>query len=148
MGRIAAIWIKRMKRGPMDPVERATLHAGVGLEGNADQGGKRQVTLIDRARWRDAERELGVEVAHTARRANILTEGLDYRESRGRVVALGSVRVRIFGETRPCERMNEAHPRLQEALRPDWRAGAYGEVLDDGEIAVGDGAEWGESEPA
>jgi MOSC domain-containing protein YiiM len=148
MGRIAAIWIKRMKRGPMDRVERATLFAGVGIEGNADQGGRRQVTLIDRARWQDAERELGVAVAHTARRANILTEGIDYRESRGKVVALGNVRVRIFGETRPCERMNEAHPRLQEALRPDWRAGAYGEVLDDGEIAVGDGAEWGESEPA
>ncbi|MCB1009907.1 MAG: MOSC domain-containing protein [Acidobacteria bacterium] len=145
MGRIAAIWIKRMKRGPMDPVERATLHAGVGLEGNADQGGRRQVTLIDRARWQDAERELGVDVEPTARRANVLTEGVDYRESRGKVVSLGGVRIRIFGETRPCERMNEAHPRLQEALRPEWRAGAYGEVLDDGEIAVGDAASWEES---
>ncbi len=146
MGRIEAIWIKRMKRGPMDPVERASACAGVGLEGNADQGGRRQVTLIDAARWRDAEAEIGAEVPHAARRANVLTEGVDYRESRDRVVALGGVRVRIFGETRPCHRMNEGHPRLQAALTPDWRAGAYGEVLDDGEIAVGAAADWVEAE--
>ena len=34
--------------------------------------------------------------------------------------------------------MEESHPGLQEALRPDWRGGAYGEVLDDGVIQVGD----------
>ena len=28
------------------------------------------------------------------------------------------------------------------ALRPDWRGGAFGEVLDDGEITVGDRLEW------
>ncbi len=31
---------------------------------------------------------------------------------------------------------------MREALMPDWRAGAYGEVLDDGEIAVGDAVRW------
>ncbi len=147
MGRIVAIWLKRMRRGPMDPVARATLLAGVGLAGNADQGGKRQVTLIDLGRWREAERSLGAEVQPAARRANLLTEGIDYLESRGRVISLGEVRVRILGETRPCERMDEAHPGLREALRPEWRAGAYGEVLDDGEIAVGDAAGWAEREP-
>lgn len=146
MGKISAIWIKRAKRGPMDPVARAQAFAGVGLEGNADQGGRRQVTLIDAARWRDAEAEIGARVPHAARRANVLTEGVDYRESRGRVVALGGVRVRIFGETRPCERMNDGHPKLQAALTLDWRGGAYGEVLDDGEIAVGATAEWLETE--
>lgn len=148
MGHIAAIWIKRAKLGPMDPVERARVYAGAGLEGNADQGGRRQVTLIDVARWRDAEAAVGEPVAFTARRANVLTEGIDYLESRGRILELGSVRIRIHGNTRPCERMNEAHPRLQEALIPDWRAGAYGELLDDGEIAVGDAVAWEESGPA
>lgn len=148
MGRIAAIWIKRAKLGPMDPVERARVCAGVGLEGNADQGGRRQVTLIDLARWRDAEAAVGAPVAFTARRANVLTEGIDYLESRGRMLTLGGVRIRIHGNTRPCERMNEAHPRLQEALLPDWRAGAYGELLDDGEIAVGDAAAWNDDSSA
>lgn len=142
MGRVAEIWIKRVRRGPMDPVERVRARAGSGLEGNADQGGRRQVTLLDVARWGDAEAELGARVRFDARRANVLTEGIDYLESQGRVLTLGDVRVRIGGNTRPCERMDEAFPGLRKALEPDWRAGAYGELLDDGEIRVGDPVEW------
>ena len=50
-GTLEAIWIKRMKRGPMDSVEMATLEKGVGLMGNANQGGRRQVTIIEREVW-------------------------------------------------------------------------------------------------
>jgi len=142
MGTLRAIWIKRAHRGPMDPVERAEAVAGSGLASNADQGGKRQVTLLDAARWSDAERELGAEVDPRARRANLFTDGIDYLESRGRVLRLGPIRVRILGETRPCDRMDEAHAGLRRALVPEWRAGAYGEVLDDGPLAVGDAVAW------
>jgi MOSC domain-containing protein YiiM len=142
MGTLRAIWIKRAHRGPMDPVETAEAVAGAGLVSNADQGGKRQVTLLDAARWSDAESELGAQVDPRARRANLFTEGIDYLESRGRVLRLGPVRVRILGETRPCDRMDEAHAGLRRALQPEWRAGAYGEVLDDGALAVGDAVSW------
>ena len=53
MGQLEAIWLKRMKSGPMDPVEQATLKAHRGLVGNANQGGKRQVTLIEQEMWQD-----------------------------------------------------------------------------------------------
>ena len=46
-GRLEAIWIKRAKRGVMDPVSRATLVADRGITGNANQGGRRQVTIIE-----------------------------------------------------------------------------------------------------
>ncbi len=50
-----------MKRGPMDFVEQATLESGTGLVGNTNQGGRRQVTILEREVWA----ELMAEVAGT-----------------------------------------------------------------------------------
>ena len=124
----------------MDSVDRAVLEAGKGIAGNADRGGRRQVTIVDRRGWDDAIADLGVQVDPIARRGNLLISGVDLENSRGKVLRIGAVRLRIRGETRPCERMDEAQPGLRTALSPPWRAGAFAEILDDGEIAVGDAA--------
>ncbi len=58
------------------------------------------------------------------------------------MLRVGASRVQIYGETRPCHLMDEAHPGLQRALDPDWRGGVYGQVLADAEIAVGDAVGW------
>ena len=153
---LAAIWIKRAKRGPMDPRASATLVAGQGLAGNANQGGRRQVTLIEAERWAEALAELEppreshgsvAAVPPAARRANLMLTGLPLAASRGRILAIGPCRLRILGETTPCERMDEACPGLQAALRPHWRGGAFAEVLVGGEIAVGDHPRWLEDPP-
>ena len=137
-GRLEAIWIKRMKRGPMDPVDSATLVAGRGIRGNANQRGKRQVTIIERERWEALMRELDANRPPSARRANLMVSGVSLAGMRGRVLRIGECRVRIYGETKPCERMDEALPGLQAAMRPDWGGGAFGEILTDGDIHVGD----------
>jgi MOSC domain-containing protein YiiM len=141
-GRLQAIWIKRAHRGPMDLRERARMTAGRGLEGNADQGGKRQVTLLSADAWQRVDAELGAEVDPRARRANLFVRGVDLAESRGRTLEVGGCRITIGGETRPCRRMDEAWPGLRAALQPEWRAGAYGEVVEGGEVAVGDAVRW------
>ncbi len=143
-GRLEAIWIKRARLGPMDPVERATLVAERGLVGNANQGGRRQVTIIARETWERLMDELGASVDPSARRANLMVSGLDLEESRERVLRIGGCRIRIRGETRPCERMDEALAGLRDAMRPRWGGGAFGVVLDDGQIRVGDEATWEE----
>lgn len=142
MGKIEAIWIKRMKGGPMDPCQRVALAAGRGIEGNANQGGKRQITIISKESWSRLGEELGAEVDPEARRANFLVSGVELEESRGRLLSLGPVRIRIHGETRPCEQMDTARHGLKEALRSDWRGGVFGEVLDDGAVAIGDAVDW------
>ena len=142
MGEVAAIWIKRYKRGPMDPVAEATAVAGRGLAGNANQGGRRQVTIIDEAAWGEVEKELGVEVDPSKRRANVMLRGLDLEKTHGRLLRLGSCLVRVFNESRGCERMDEAQPGLRAALRPHWRGGVVGEIVEGGVLRVGDAAEW------
>lgn len=142
MGRLDAIWIKRFKGGPMDPATAARLEAGQGIAGNANRGGKRQVTIIEREAWERVMAELGADADPATRRANLMVSGIGLREARGRTLRIGPCRLRIYGETRPCNIMEESLPGLQEALRPDWNGGAFGEVLDDGEIAVGDTVSW------
>lgn len=126
----------------MDPLEEAELVTGRGLRGNADQGGRRQITLIDESAWSDALHDLGAAVDPSARRANVMLRGLDLRDSRGRLLRLGPCTIRIFGETRPCQMMDEARAGLREALKKDWRAGVFGEIVEGGTIHVGDDAAW------
>jgi MOSC domain-containing protein YiiM len=141
-GRLQAIWIKRMKLGPMDAAESAALVAGKGIVGNANQGGKRQVTIIEQEVWEGLMQQLEAGLSPSERRANLMTSGVRLADSRGRILRVGACRIRIYGETRPCERMDEALAGLRQALRDNWGGGAYGEILDDGEIAIGDVVTW------
>jgi len=126
----------------MDPVDRATLQTAKGIAGNANQGGRRQVTIIEREAWDRMMEELACDLDPSTRRANLLVNGISLAESREQILKIGDVQIRILGETRPCERMEEAQPGLQAAMRPNWGGGAYGEVLNDGEISLGDEVAW------
>ena len=141
-GQLRAIWVKRMKRGPMDPVDSVRLVKDHGIAGNANKGGQRQVTIIEQEIWREMMEELNASMPPETRRANLMVSNISLMNSRGRVLRVGNCRISIFGETRPCERMEEALPGLKEAMSPPWRGGAFGEVLDDGEIIVGDPVSW------
>jgi MOSC domain-containing protein YiiM len=141
-GVLEAIWIKRAKRGVMDPVLRASLIAGRGIVGNANQRGRRQVTIIEREVWESLVGSLGGSIPPSARRANLMVSGLPLAGSRGRVLRIGPCRLRVLGETKPCERMDEALPGLRQAMWPAWGGGAFAEILHDGDLAVGDEAAW------
>jgi MOSC domain-containing protein YiiM len=67
-----------------------------------------------------------------------MVSGIDLAGARGRVLRIGGHRIRINGETRPCEQMEDAAAGLQVGLQEPWGGGVFGEVIDDGEIAVGD----------
>jgi MOSC domain-containing protein YiiM len=142
VGKLERIWVKRAHRGPMDAVSTGELEAGRGLVGNANYGGRRQVTVIAAERWADIVERLGADVDPMARRANLLVSGIELANSRDRVLRVGTCRLRIGGETRPCERMDEAHPGLQAVMRADWGGGAWAQVETGGTLHVGDEVEW------
>jgi len=121
----------------MDPVDRATLVADRGVLGSADQGGMRQVTVIEQEVF-DRIRETLPDAEPVMRRANLMVSGIRLRDSRGKILKVGSTRILIRGETRPCERMDEQCMGLTAALAPPWNGGAYGTVLEEGEVRPGD----------
>ena len=140
-GQVVSIWIKRAHRGVMDAVDVAQAVAGRGIGGSADQGRRRQITIIDEAAWRDATTEAGAEIDPSRRRANVMLRGIALAQSRGKILRIGGCVVQILGETRPCERMEEAQAGLRDALGSAWRGGVFGEIVESGLIRVGDAAE-------
>lgn len=139
-GRVEAIWLKRAIRGPMDAVDEATLVVGEGIVGDANRGRThRHVTVIETEVFERIRRELP-DADPAMRRANVMVSGVRLADSRGHVLTLGSARIRLRGETLPCERMDEQCAGLRAALEVGWGGGAHGVVIEGGSVRVGDGA--------
>ena len=141
-GILEAIWLKRAHRGPMDPKPSALLIPGKGLEGSVGRSSRRQVTIIEREIWEAVMRETGSDAPPSTRRANLMVSGISLADTRKRILRIGTTRLEIAGETKPCERMEEAVTGLRAAMYPNWGGGAFAKVLTGGEIRVGDAVEW------
>ena len=144
MGKLEAIWVKRAKQGPMDANDVVELVANHGIRGNANVGGRRQVTIIEKEIWERLMEKMSGDLDPWRRRANLMVSNFPLINSRGRTLRIGNCRILIKGETKPCNQMDEALMGLREAMFPDWQGGAFGQVLDDGEIRVGDEVSWEE----
>ena len=140
-GRVERLWVKRAQRGPMDAVNEAQFIARRGIAGNADTGGRRQVTIIARERWYELTEALG-EVDPVLRRANVMVSGIELEGSRGRLLQIGAATVRVNGETRPCRALDFALEGLQNALDPHWGGGVYAEVVEGAVVRLDDVVRW------
>ena len=141
-GEVIAIWLKPRRGAPLQPVDQAELVAGRGLVGNAEQGGRRQITVLDERAWNDAVLETGASIDPVQRRANVLLRGIDLAGSRGQTLRIGRCAIRVWTEVTPCSKLDAVHERLRAALRPNWRGGICGEIVAGGTIRIGDHAEW------
>lgn len=141
MGRLKGIAIRSASRAAMEEVDSVSVSVESGLAG--DRHGDmaaRQVTVLSAADWRAVCDELGADLPWTARRANLLLDGVDLPRVAGVRVGIGQCLLEITGETDPCGRMDEQRDGLRRALTPDWRGGRTCRVVSGGEIQVGDPA--------
>ena len=144
MGIVTGIARHARPRGPMEVLDHVGVTVEAGLDGDFRGAvkpggrGRRQVSLIERSDWDAAMADLGVDHHWSARRANLLVEGLDLPQVEGTRLRIGEVVLMITQECDPCSRMEEVEPGLKAALTPDWRGGVLTKVISGGEIAVGD----------
>jgi len=140
MGELVAIARKGESRAPMEEIDSVQVTQEAGLEG--DHCGRRpknrQVTVISADVWAEVCAELGAEIAWTLRRANLLVRGVDLPRREGARLTIGALELQVGMETAPCDRMDEQHPGLTAALKPEWRGGVACRVLNDAEIRIGD----------
>ena len=139
MSKLLNIAIKAAKRKPMQLLETAIITRQYGV--NRDfrgKPGKRQVTVLDLVSWNEACNILEKNLGWETRRANLLIENLNFNETTGQLIVIGEAVLEITQETDPCARMDEAQPGLFNALAKNWRGGVCCQVIEDGEVKVGD----------
>lgn len=138
-GTLRGIATRSAPRASMDEVTAASITTESGVDRDTrGKPGRRQVTVMTCNSWEAACSTLGTgPLPWTTRRANLLVEGIELKGKIGYDLRVGDAVLTITGETRPCGRMDEAHPGLMAALRPDWRGGVTSRVTRAGNVAVG-----------
>lgn len=140
-GKLLAIAMKDRPRQPMRLLERAGISVESGVESDfRGRSPNRQVTIVLAEDWAMAVASLAPSAPWTTRRANLLVGRIANPKAKGSMLAIGPVLLEITGETRPCNRMEQQLPGLWAALTQDWLGGLTANVIEGGEIAIGDEA--------
>jgi MOSC domain-containing protein YiiM len=145
--RVVAIYTAPAEGKPMELRDEVHALAGKGLEGDryATAAGtysgvrrsdaERAVTLIEREAIQDAA--TGVELDESETRRNIVTEGIRLNPLVGKEFTVGGVRMRGVDLAHPCTYLEGlTRPGVRTALTD--RGGLRAEILEDGDIHVGD----------
>ena len=142
MGLLLNITIKEASRSPIQKLDCAQVTSLTGVSSDfRGRPGKRQVTVLSREAWKAVCDELGHPLPWQTRRANLYIEGIDLHQTTGQILQIGQLQLQITQETDPCQRMKEVSDGLFEAMTKEWRGGVCCQVIQDGEIHIGDRVE-------
>lgn len=140
--RIQALWIRPAEAAPLAAQESIELVAGHGVRGDHGYGRSRHVTIVFADDYEAAAREVGVPgLDPKGRRANVVVTGRDGCRFVGWRLRLGNTLLEARGIVAPCPVMDEAHPGMMEALKPEGRGGIWCRVLEGGILRPGDDLE-------
>jgi MOSC domain-containing protein YiiM len=147
-GRVEAIFVTAAHGEVPAPVKSVQARAGRGLEGNryywadgdAPPGGA--VTLIAAEAVEAVANEGTVSVEAAAMRRNVVTRGIDVNELVGKRFRIGDVVCEGVELCEPCLDLESmTQPGVIKAFV--HRAGLNADIMNDGEISVGDTVELG-----
>jgi MOSC domain-containing protein YiiM len=149
IGRLTGIARRNAVRAPMEEIDAGEITVEHGLEGDhkGPKFPRRRITVLAREAWEVALAELTdadgkpVRLPWTARRANLLVDGIRLPRARGAILRIGPIKLEVTYPTQPCRRMDEAFPGLLKALHPNWRGGVTCQVLEGGPVKIGDDVE-------
>jgi MOSC domain-containing protein YiiM len=144
-GRVEGIFIGPERTVPA-PVDHVLAVAGKGLEGNRyfweDGSAKpgQALTLIAAEALEALQAEHGIELSAAESRRNVLTRGIDVNALVGKRFRVGKVECYGVELCEPCSHLESVtQPGIIKGLV--HRAGLNADILNDGEIAVGDPVE-------
>ena len=138
MGQLLEISTKRKTRVPMESWQEVTVDVVTGIQHeDRSHSTNRQITIVSREAWDAVCRDLDNDVPWTYRRANLLIEGIEFKDTTGQQIQISDVTLEIMGETDPCERMEEQEQGLFEAMVPDWRGGVMCKIIEGGTVQIG-----------
>ncbi len=145
-GTIEGIYITATAAALPEAVARVGAIAGTGLEGDryalgcgtfSKNGGQRDVTLIEAEELERFVRETGHPLDAALSRRNLLTRGIRLNDLVGREFSVGGIRMLGLRLCEPCTHLARitGMPVLPGLVH---RGGLYAQILEDGELSVGD----------
>ena len=154
-GRLVAIYVAPVGGAPMEARDRVDALAGTGLRDDryatgtgtysGTGRGARDVTLIEREAVDAVRTEDGtIDVREDQTRRNLVTEGVALNHLVGRTFRVGSIRMRGVRLAEPCDYLEQLTGRVGVRAALVHRGGLRAEILDDGELRVGDEVELSE----
>ena len=147
-GRLVAIYVAPAAGAPMEARDLIEAIAGVGLRDDryatatgaySNTGrGARDVTLIEREAVDAVRAEDGIDLREDHTRRNLVTEGVALNHLVGREFRVGTVRMRGLRLAEPCVYLEQLTGVAGVRAALVHRGGLRAEILDDGELHVGD----------
>ena len=152
-GVVEALCRAATSTAPMESLTRATLVAGVGVEGDRYATGRgrfsaagrsgQDLTLVEAEALEALRREHGVELPAADARRNVVTRGIDLNALVGRRFRIGEVACVGRRLAEPCSWLQQMTPAgtLRGLVH---RGGLRADILVGGTVSLGDGIEPGE----
>ena len=122
----------------MKQLPRAEARVDGGIDGDTPSSPDRGISLLCAEQWEQVMRELDRDLPWHTRRSNILVRGPRLGPLIGRTIRVGSVRIAVKKEAKPCNILERLCAGLRDALEPDCRGGVLGRITQSGTLAIGD----------